>query len=243
MILEVEGIHCFYGLSHVLHGVSLDLAAGEIVSLLGRNGAGKTTTIQAIMGLVKARSGIIRIEKSVITGLPPHEICRRGIGWVPQGRQLFSHLTVEENIRLATLKRARAMRRNGFDDIYALFPILRERRTVLAVALSGGEQQMLAVARALIGMPRILLLDEPTEGLSPAMVQDLMRVIREISTQGVAVLLAEQNIRMALATATRHYILDKGEVRAALTTSEAEKRHDVLTAYLGVAARTNHLQG
>ena len=141
MILEVEGIHCFYGLSHVLHGVSLDLAAGEIVSLLGRNGAGKTTTIQAIMGLVKARSGIIRIEKSVITGLPPHEICRRGIGWVPQGRRLFSHLTVEENIRLATLKRARAMRRNGFDDIYALFPILRERRTVLAVALSGGEQQ------------------------------------------------------------------------------------------------------
>ena len=240
MILEVEGIHCFYGLSHVLHGVSLDLAAGEIVSLLGRNGAGKTTTIQAIMGLVKARSGIIRIEKSVITGLPPHEICRRGIGWVPQGRRLF--LTVEENIRLANLKRARAMRRNGFDDIYSLFPILRERRTVLAVALSGGEQQMLAVARALIGMPRILLLDEPTEGLSPAMVQDLMRVIREISTQGVAVLLAEQNVRMALATATRHYILDKGQVRAALTTSEAEKRHDVLTAYLGVAARTNHLQ-
>jgi branched-chain amino acid transport system ATP-binding protein len=242
VILEVEEIHCFHGLSHILHGVSLQIDAGEIVSLLGRNGAGKTTTIEAIMGLVRSRSGVIRVGSTPVTGRPPHQVCRTGVGWVPQGRRIFGRLTVEENIRLATLKPTAGNRSDGFDRVYSLFPILRERRRVLAGALSGGEQQMLAVARALIGAPRVLLLDEPTEGLSPQMVQNLMRVIREISSQGVAVLLAEQNVRVAISTASRHYILDKGEVRATMTTSEIENREDILVAYLGIAARTNASQ-
>jgi branched-chain amino acid transport system ATP-binding protein len=238
MILEAERIDCFYDLSHVLHGVSLEVDAGEIVSLLGRNGAGKTTTIQAIIGLVQVRSGTIRVATVDVTGSLPHELSRSGVGWVPQGRRVFPQLTVEENIRLATLKIRKEERRGGFDRVFALFPILRERRFALAGVLSGGEQQMLAIARALIGMPRILLLDEPTEGLSPSMAHDLMQVVRAIASQGVAILLAEQNLRVALAVASRHYIIDKGEIRANLTTTEAANREDLFVAYLGVAGRT-----
>lgn len=238
MILEVENIHCYYGLSHVIHGLSLQLDAGEIVSLLGRNGAGKTTTIQTIVGLVRPRSGDIRLAEKPLTGRPPHEIYRRGVGWVPQGRRLFPNLTVAENIRLATLKAPKESRLNGLDRACDLFPILGERRETRAGSLSGGEQQMLAIARALVGAPRVLLLDEPTEGLSPPVIRDLMRVIRQVSAQGVAVLLAEQNVRVALSTASRHYILDKGEVRSAATTAELEGREDIITKYLGVAVST-----
>jgi len=241
MILEVEKIHCLYGLSHVLHGVSLAVDAGEIVSLLGRNGAGKTTTIQAIMGLVRTQSGVVRVATTDVTGRSPHEVSRSGVGWVPQGRRIFPQLTVEENIRLATFKIDKGKRLGGFDRVFALFPILRERRKVFAGVLSGGEQQMLAIARALVGEPRILLLDEPTEGLSPFMVQDLMQVIKEISAQGVAILLAEQNLQMVLSTAGRHYIIDKGEIRANLTTSEAANSEALFVAYLGVAARTGQV--
>ena len=240
MILELESVDCFYGLSHVLHGVSLKVGAGEIVSILGRNGAGKTTTIQAIMGLVEARSGAIRLANAPIAGRPPHEICRRGVGWVPQGRRIFPGLTVEENIHLATLKVDRAKRRIGLERAYELFPILRQRRSVLASGLSGGEQQMLAIARALVGNPCILLLDEPTEGLSPLLVRELVHVVRDIAAHGVAVLLAEQNIRMALSTASRHYILDKGEVCFAATTAEINGREDIIVKYLGVTPRTGH---
>jgi branched-chain amino acid transport system ATP-binding protein len=237
VILEIENIHCYYGLSHVVHGASLQVDSGEIVSLLGRNGAGKTTIIGAVMGLVESRSGQIRVADNPVTGLPPHQVCRHGVGWVPQGRRIFPHLTVEENIRLATLKPARTRGFDAFERIYTLFPILHTRGGVLAGGLSGGEQQMLAVARALVGNPRILLLDEPTEGLSAFMVDSLMKAIREIASHGVAVLLAEQNVRMALATAGRHYVLDKGEIRVAMTTSEIENREDLLIAHLGVAAR------
>ncbi len=236
MILEVEEIHCYYGLSHVVHGVSLELEAGEIVSLLGRNGAGKTTTIQAIVGLVPPRSGAIRLAATPITGRPAHEICRRGVGWVPQGRRIFPNLTVAENFRLATLKVGKKSEFDWVRHSYDLFPILRERRGALAATLSGGEQQMLSIARALVGGPRVLLLDEPTEGLSPRVVRDLMRVVKDVAAQGVAVLLAEQNVHMALATAGRHYILDKGVVMAAATTAELEKRQDILAAHLGVSS-------
>lgn len=239
MILEVDNIHCYYDLSHVLHGVSLSLDAGEIVSLLGRNGAGKTTTIQTIAGLVKPHTGAIRLASAPIAGLPPHEICKLGLGWVPQGRRIFPRLSVEDNLRLATLKLGKGRLSTALDQAYGLFPVLRERRDVDAGTLSGGEQQMLAIARALVGAPRVILLDEPTEGLSPLVVRDLMRVVRDIAAQGVAILLAEQNVRLALAVATRHYILDKGEVRAAATTQELESRPDILATYLGVAARTN----
>ena len=240
MILELESVDCFYGISHVLHGVSLKVDAGEIVSILGRNGAGKTTTIQAIMGLVESRSGAIRLADAPIAGHPPHEICRRGVGWVPQGRRIFPGLTVEENIHLATLKVDRAKRRIGLERANELFPILRQRGSVLASGLSGGEQQMLAIARALVGNPCILLLDEPTEGLSPLMVRELVHVVRDIAAHGVAVLLAEQNIRMALSTASRHYILDKGEVCFAATTAEINSREDIIVKYLGVTPRTGH---
>lgn len=235
MILEVDNIHCYYGLSHVVHGLSLQLDAGEIVSLLGRNGAGKTTTIQAIVGLVRPRSGEIRLAEMPLSGRPPHEIYRRGVGWVPQGRRLFPNLTVAENLRLAILKASKESRMNGLERAYDLFPILRTRRETRAGSLSGGEQQMLAIARALVGGPRVLLLDEPTEGLSPPVIRDLMRVIRDVSAQGVAVLLAEQNVRVALATASRHYILERGEVRAVATTSELEEREEIVAKYLGVA--------
>jgi branched-chain amino acid transport system ATP-binding protein len=239
MILEVKLIHSFRGASHILHGVSLDVDAGEIVSLLGRNGAGKSTTIESVVGLVPARSGLIRVGETLINGRPPYEVCRSGVGWVPQGRRVFGDITVEDNIRLASLKLPARERSGGFARVYTLFPVLRERSLVRAGVLSGGEQQMLAIARALVGAPRVLLLDEPTEGLSPLMVQNLIRVIREIAAQGVAVLLAEQNVRVALATASRHYILDKGEVRVAMTTAEIERRNDLLVTYLGVAARTS----
>ena len=238
MILEVDNIHCVYGPSHVLHGLSLQLDAGEIVSLLGRNGAGKTTTIQAIVGLVRPRSGDIFLATLPINGRPPHEIYRRGVGWVPQGRRLFPNLTVTDNIRLATLKAARESRLNGLERAYDLFPILGERRETRAGSLSGGEQQMLAIARALVGVPRVLLLDEPTEGLSPPVIRDLMCAIRGVAAQGVAVLLAEQNVRVALSTASRHYILERGEVRVVATTAELEAREDIVAKHLGVAVGT-----
>ena len=239
MILEVDSINCFYGLSHVIRGLSLRLDAGEIVSLLGRNGAGKTTTIQAIVGLVRPRSGDIFLMTSPITGRPPYEIYRRGVAWVPQGRRLFPNLTVTENIRLATLKTAQESRLNALTRAFDLFPILGERRETRAGSLSGGEQQMLAIARALVGAPRVLLLDEPTEGLSPAVVRDLMLVIRDIAAQGVAVLLAEQNVRVALSNASRHYILDRGEVCSVTTTAELEEREEIVARHLGVAMGTD----
>ena len=239
MILEVENIDCFYGRSHVIRGVSLHLDAGEIVSLLGRNGAGKTTTIQAIVGLVRPRSGTITLLGSSITGRPPYEIYRRGVGWVPQGRRLFPNLTVAENIRLATLKASGESRLNGLERAYGLFPILGERRDTRAGSLSGGEQQMLAIARALVGAPRVLLLDEPTEGLSPPVIRDLMRVIGDIAAQGVAVLLAEQNIRVALSSASRHCILDRGEIRSVTATADLEVQEEIVAEHLGVAVGTN----
>jgi branched-chain amino acid transport system ATP-binding protein len=243
MILEVRDIHCYYDLSHAVHGLSLSLDAGEIVSLLGRNGAGKSTTIHTITGIVRPRSGEVRLAATPITHRPPHEICRQGVGWVPQGRRVFPRLTVEDNLRLAMLKVGRRSLKAELDRSYGLFPILRERRDTFAGTLSGGEQQMLAIARALVGAPRVLLLDEPTEGLSPLVVRELMRVVRDVAAQGMAVLLAEQNVRMALSVATRHYILDKGQVQAAATTREIESRPDLLTTYLGVAARTGQSRG
>lgn len=239
MILEVEKINCFYGLSHVVRDLSLQVDAGEIVSLLGRNGAGKTTTIQAIVGLVRPRSGKIFLMTSPITGRPPYEIYRRGVGWVPQGRRLFPDLTVAENIRLAMLNAAEESQPSGLERAYGLFPILGERRETRAGSLSGGEQQMLAIARALVGAPRVLLLDEPTEGLSPSVIRDLMHVIADVAAQGVAVLLAEQNIRVALASASRHYILDRGEIRSITDTADPNELEGLVARHLGVAVGTN----
>ncbi len=237
MILEIENIQCFYGLSHVIHGVSLTVDAGEVVSLLGRNGAGKTTSILSVVGLMRPRTGDIRVAGQSIAEASVFEIRRMGVGWVPQGRRLFPNLTVRENIHLATIKLGAKREGEAFERAYSLFPRLEERRDTQAGNLSGGEQQMLAVARALIGSPRLVLFDEPTEGLSPIVIADIVRVVKEIAAEGAAVLLAEQNVRVALSVADRHYILDHGEVRFAATTAELEQREDVVSEYLGVKAK------
>lgn len=238
MFLEIDDIQCLYGLSHVLHGVSLMVDEGEVVSLLGRNGAGKTTTISSVVGLVRPRTGDIRIAGRSIVKSASYEICRMGVGWVPQGRRLFPNLTVKENIQLAALKLGDRGGRESFGGACELFPRLAERRDTFAGNLSGGEQQMLAIARALVGAPRLVLFDEPTEGLSPIVIADIMRVVKQIASSGAAVLLAEQNIRVALEVASRHYVLDHGEVRFSSTTAELEQRDDIIAEYLGVKAKS-----
>lgn len=236
-MLKLNQINTSYGLNHVLRDICIDVEMGEIVSLLGRNGAGKTTVIQTIAGLLHPRSGQIFLEQTLISGLDSFEICRHGIGWVPQGRRLFPEISVNDNIQLAFMKLDKSKREKGLNKVYELFPILKQRKNILAFNLSGGEQQMLAIARALIGEPKVILMDEPSEGLSLSMVTELSGIIRQISSEGVAVLLAEQNIKVALSIASRHYILDKGEVCYSASTNELTKRPDVLLNFLGVTTK------
>lgn len=227
-MLELTKVNAFHGLNHVLRDVSMRVSQGEIVSLLGRNGAGKTTTIETIAGLIKPTAGSIRMGEHLLSTMHSFAICKSGVGWVPQGRRLFPELTVNDNIRLAVLKMPSTERASGLQKAYDMFPVLAQRMTTLASNLSGGEQQMLAISRAVIGEPRLVLMDEPSEGLSPAMVAELAVVIKSVAAQGVAVLLAEQNIHMALAIASRHYILDKGQVCYSTQTDELNRRPDVL---------------
>jgi branched-chain amino acid transport system ATP-binding protein len=212
MLLNVEAIDTAYGLSRVLFGVSLDIAAGECVSLLGRNGVGKTTTMRSVMGLTPPSRGHIVWQGRDITGWPPHRIARAGIGFVPEDRRIFAELSVRENLDVG----ARAARRRGYWTIEAvgeLFPILRERRDQPGGFLSGGEQQMLTIARTLMGNPDLLLLDEPSEGLAPLVVDQLRDKIGELKAQGLTILLAEQRVDFALALADRVYVLERGAVR------------------------------
>ena len=230
--LQVENIHAFYGASHVLHGVSLEVRAGEVVSLLGRNGAGKTTTLLTIMGFLKPRPGSIRFAGRDIASLPPYRVSRLGIGFVPQERGIFRSLTVLENLTVAARKsRASAWK---LADITRLFPRLEERRHVRGTQLSGGEQQMLAIARALLLNPAFLILDEPSEGLAPLIVREILETIRAISAAGVPVLLVEQNARAAFAVADRHYILTKGAVVFEGRTAEIEGNETLLRGQLGL---------
>lgn len=210
-ILEVDSIHTYYGHSHVLQGISLTIAEGEIVCLLGRNGAGKTTTIRSIIGLTPPRRGHIIFKGTDITGWPPFRISRLGIGYAPQERRIFPDLTVDENLEVVERKSGR----DGWTrrSVYELFPELAQIRNRPGRNLSGGERQMLTIARALMVNPQLLLLDEPSEGLAPLIVQRLEELIREISRRGVAILLAEQNIRFTTKLAHRGYIIDKGRVR------------------------------
>ncbi len=236
-MLEVADIHTYYGQSHILHGVSLQVHRGEVVSLLGRNGAGKTTTIRSIMGLTPPQAGCIRFHGEEITHLPPHAIFQRGIKLVPQGRRIIPTLTVEENLKLALLKTTlRFDKRAELVRVYRRFPILGERRDQKAGHLSGGERQMLAIARALLGETRLVLLDEPTEGLAPVVVREVMRLIGEIKAAGVAILLAEQNVKMALEVADRHCIIDKGTVLFSGDTPYLKAHPEILTRHLGVSA-------
>ncbi len=223
-LLEINDLHAAYGLSRVLFGISLEVAAGECVCLLGRNGVGKTTTIRSVMGLLRPTSGRVVWKGTDIAGWSPHLVARAGIGFVPEDRRVFAELTVWENLDVA----ARAAHRRGkwgLDAVYELFPKLRELRNRPGGFLSGGEQQMLTIARTLMGNPELLLLDEPSEGLAPLVVEALLANIRALKEQGLTILLAEQGVDFSLALADRVYVLEKGSIRH--TGPAAELRDDV----------------
>ena len=233
-ILEVEAIHSFYGKSHILHGVSLALREGEIVTLLGRNGAGKTTTLRSLVGLTPAREGAVRIFGKATTHWPPYAIAALGIGYVPEGRRIFGNLTVEENLKVP-------LERPGhwtIPRIYQLFPRLEERRRNKGRQLSGGEQEMLAIARALLLNPRILLLDEPSQGLAPLIVQEVFRVIADMRKTGMSILLVEQNVRAAVEIADRAYVLDDGRIIYEGAAAELARDEERVRALAGASAES-----
>jgi branched-chain amino acid transport system ATP-binding protein len=212
VLLEVEGLHAHYDKSHILHGVTLGVDAGEIVCLLGRNGVGKSTTLKSIMGLVASTAGVVRFKGAALGGLPPHRIARLGLGYVPEERRIFPTITVGENLLMGL----RSRRANGspwtLDRVYGFFPRLRERARQRAGTLSGGEQQMLTIARTLMGNPELLLVDEPTEGLAPMIVEQVERILTEIHRSGTPILLVEQSMETALALAQRVYVMSKGQI-------------------------------
>ncbi len=233
-MLEIRGVEAAYGLSRVLHGVTIDAREGEVVSLLGRNGAGKSTTLKAVVGLVDVTGGSVSLDGQDITALRPHEIARLGVGWVPEDRRIFSDLTVEENLLVGAKGGPKSD--GGWDAsrVYEYFPALGRMARRRGGSLSGGEQQMLTVARTLMGNPRILLLDEPSEGLAPVIVQALGHQIAALKREGLTILLSEQNLKFATRLADRAYIIEKGQIRwegamARLLEDEAARR-----AYLTV---------
>jgi branched-chain amino acid transport system ATP-binding protein len=231
-MLDLENVNAYYGDSHILHGVSLAVNEGEVVCLLGRNGAGKTTTILTIMGYLKPRPGRILYRGRDIAALPPYAVARLGFGFVPQERGIFPSLTVREN--LTVFARGTAGGRWTLERILELFPSLRARERNLGFQLSGGEQQMLSIARALMLNPSLLLLDEPSEGLAPLIVQDIVEVLRNLKREGLAILLVEQNLRTALAVADRHHVMNKGEICFSGSSGELEGNEFVLRNYLSV---------
>jgi branched-chain amino acid transport system ATP-binding protein len=210
MILEVENLHAYYGQSHILHGVDINVDDGEIVSLLGRNGVGRSTACKAIMGLVPAQ-GTIRFRNRDISGMRPDQVAHCGIGYVPEDRQIFPTLTVRQNLELG-LKRSGSFGRWKFDDVYHLFPNLKARQDVAAGVLSGGEQQMLTMCRTLMGDPDLILIDEPTEGLAPKLVEQVGELLAEISRRGVSILLIEQKLGIALKISNRLYVMGHGRI-------------------------------
>jgi branched-chain amino acid transport system ATP-binding protein len=214
-MLELDNVHTHYGLSHILQGVSLRIGAGEVVVLCGRNGVGKTTVMKTIAGWVKPTSGTVRFNGADLGPLAPDRICRLGLGLVPEDRRIFPGLTVEENLKLGLLQcpgRAKAESRVVLEQAYERFPRLKERRPQLGTSLSGGEQQMLAMARVLVGAPKLLLIDEPTEGLAPIIVDEIFAIIDSLRDEGIPILLVEQNVQRALDVADRFYALERGQV-------------------------------
>ena len=231
-MLALDNVHAYYGDSHILRGVSLMVRPGEIACLLGRNGAGKTTTILAVMGYLQPQPGRIRYNDRDIAGLPPYAVARLGFGFVPQERGIFPSLSVRENLTVF----ARTGRKGYWTlpRIFELFPVLRARERNLGFQLSGGEQQMLSIARALMLNPDLLLLDEPSEGLAPMIVQQIVEVLSRLKREGLAILLVEQNLRAALAVGDRHHVMNKGEICFTGTSAELESNDDVLRNYLSV---------
>ena len=230
MALEVDAIHTYYGESHVLHGISLRVDPGEVLAILGRNGMGKTTLIRSIVGFTPPREGHVRYKGVDITRRPPFRMVDMGMALVPQGRRVFPSLSVRENLEVARHGQGRW----SLEQVYALFPRLRERAANRANKLSGGEQQMLAIGRALMSNPELLLLDEPTEGLAPLLVREVGRVIAELKRGGLSILLVEQNLGLAISVADRVHVLSRGQIVHAGTPGELMRDEDVKTRYLGV---------
>jgi len=235
-LLELDNVHSYYGHIHALHGISLRVEEGEIVTLIGANGAGKSTTLRTISGLIKPRQGSVRLRDQNITSLPPHQIVEKGVGHVPEGRGIFPRLTVRENLEMGAftiddnVELARRM-----EAVFVLFPRLKERISQKGGTLSGGEQQMLATARGLMLKPKILLMDEPSMGLAPVLVETIFGVIRELNQkEGSTILLVEQNALMALSVAHRGYVLQTGEIVVSDTSENLKKNEMVRAAYLGV---------
>jgi branched-chain amino acid transport system ATP-binding protein len=235
-MLTLSDVHTYYGKSHILHGVSLEVGPGEVVGLLGRNGVGKSTTLKSVMGLARPANGRVTFGGRDITGMAPHQLPRIGIAWVPEDRRIFKLLSVLENLRTG-------LDRSGVDDarresllekVYGAFPVLRERRHQAGGTLSGGEQQMLAIARAMMLEPKIILLDEPTEGLMPRMVTQIRDIIDMLHGEGVAILLVEQNVPLTLAVSSRVYIMEKGVVRHQAEAAALRADQAVIHQYLGV---------
>ena len=231
-VLVAEDLHTFYGKSHILHGVGLEVREGEIVTLLGRNGAGKTTTLRSLVGLTPPRNGVVQIFGHTTTAWPPYRIAALGVGYVPEGRHIFPNLTVEENLKVP-------LERPGpwtIARIHALFPRLAERRTNKGRQLSGGEQEMLAIARALILNPKLLILDEPSQGLAPLIVREVFKVVTSAREEGISILLVEQNVRAATEIADRAYVLDDGRVVFSGAAGEFAKDEDRVRALAGASA-------
>ncbi|QIO24957.1 ABC transporter ATP-binding protein [Haloarcula sp. JP-L23] len=239
-VLEVDSVDTYYGPSHVLHDVSLDINEGEIVALIGRNGAGKTTTLRTIMGVTPPKDGLVRLHGDDVQDLPPNQIRRRGISWTPEDRRVFPDLTVAENLQIANRVKADNEGSNrgttfSIEDVYDSFDRLDERRGQRAGTMSGGEQQMLAIARSLVGPPvEVLALDEPSEGLAPQIVDDVSDMIEQLNERGMTILLVEQNAHLALELADRAYVLETGHIELTAPADELLDDQDVLETYLGV---------
>jgi len=234
-LLEVDDIHTYYGNIHALKGVTLAVEEGEIVTLIGANGAGKTTTLNTISGIIRPRTGSVRLDGQDLADVAPHKIVGLGIVQVPEGRRTFSRLTVDENLRMGGYTVSDEEVKHGVARAYEMFPRLAERRTQIAGTLSGGEQQMLAMGRALMSKPRVLLLDEPSMGLAPVLVDAIFDTIRALHGTGTTILLIEQNARMALQVADRGYVIESGRILIADTAANLRENEEVQNSYLGIA--------
>jgi branched-chain amino acid transport system ATP-binding protein len=233
-LLAVENVHTYYGEAHILQGVSLSVAEGEVVTMIGRNGAGKTTTLLSIVGIARARRGAVRLGGEDITRLETHEIVRRGVGWVPEERRVLPNLTVLENLRLGMMAAPAADGERRLEEALEYFPRLRERIAQKGRFLSGGEQQMLAIARGLVARPKIMLVDEPTEGLAPLLVQGLTEILREINRRGTTILLVEQTLEVAMALSHRLYVMDQGRIQFEGTPEALRKDPTIQQRFLSV---------
>ena len=232
-VLSVKGIEVSYGQINALHGIDLDVEQGEIVTLIGANGAGKTTTLRTISGLLKPKKGTVTFNGKDITGVKPHTITALGLSHVPEGRGIFANLTVQDNLELGAYLRKDKITKEEYERIFTLFPVLKERISQNSGTLSGGEQQMLAICRAMMARPQVMLLDEPSLGLAPQMVQTIFRVIREINAEGTTILLVEQNAHMALVTAHRGYVMETGRIVLTANTKALLASDRIKKAYLG----------